>query len=344
MIGLIGATGHTGVFLARELRRLGRPMLLGGRNPDKLRPLADQVGADVVVCDALDADSLRPLFSESDVVCNLAGPYTTLGLASLKVAVETRTHLFDLAGEQAFQRHCIERWDGPAREAGIAIANAMGLEVVVSDCLAAVLLDQHPSATRVDVINNVVGFASSSGSRQSMLAILGQPGFGWTDGREQAGRRLGDRMRKATSDWGRSHMVWSPAVDILTIARQRPLQQVDVWFDCARPIAYGIRAASRGLRMGAALEGAARQVDRPFRPDARDPWNVRVEVGAERPLGALSAHCPCRYRTTAEITAWALSEVVDRGLVSGDGGVLSPSRVVDPRRFVEAFRDELRLG
>lgn len=344
MIGLLGATGHTGVFLARALRDLGRPILLGGRSRDKVSALAEQVGAEFVVCDAMDADSLVPLFERCDVVCNLAGPYTRLGVEACRVALQTRTHLFDLTGEQAFQRRCIDEWHEPARQAGIAIANAMGLEVVVSDVLAAILLERHPTARRVEVINNVVGFASSPGSRHSMLEIVQAPGFGWAAGRLQPGRRLGDTMRAAHTSWGRSHMVWSPAVDILTIARQGiPLQSVDVWFDCPRPVAWAIRAASRGLASGGRARPLVALFDKPFRPEAQDPWNVRVEVFSDRLLGALESYCPCRYRTTARITAWCLAEVVDRGLVSGDGGVLPPTGVIDAGRFLDAFEHELRL-
>ncbi|MCP4806239.1 MAG: hypothetical protein GY884_12920 [Proteobacteria bacterium] len=123
-----------------------------------------------------------------------------------------------------------------------------------------------------------------------------------------------------------------------------PLQSVDVWFDCTRSAAYAIRASSRGMQLGRFAAPVAAKLDKPFFPDAHDPWNIRVEVGSDTLLGAIEAHCPCRYRTTAEITAWCLGEVLDQGLVSGEGGVLPPSSVVSAGRFFEAFSEQLRLG
>jgi uncharacterized protein len=73
---LTGATGGLGQAIARKLAERGAILLLSGRRADALRPLADELGAEYVVCDLADRaqlDDLIVLAADVDVLVANAG-------------------------------------------------------------------------------------------------------------------------------------------------------------------------------------------------------------------------------------------------------------------------------
>ena len=65
---LTGATGGIGQALARGLTARGAQLVLTGRRADALAPLADELGARVVVADLADADDVARLEEEAGAV------------------------------------------------------------------------------------------------------------------------------------------------------------------------------------------------------------------------------------------------------------------------------------
>lgn len=340
MIGLLGATGHTGVKLAQVLHQRGQPIFLGGRDTDKLAALAREVApARTQLCEARDKSALRRFFEPCDVVVNCIGPYTTLGWEACQIALETETSLFDLTGEQGFQRRCIEKLDDGCKELGVVIANAMGLEVVVADCAAELLLRRHPEARRVHVVNHVRDFASSGGSRQSLAHIFGQSSVTWRDGGLVNGQRVAGRLRRADlGSLGTRWMAWGPGVEILCIAQKAELDRVDCWFEMPGWMAAGAWANSRMMARSAGLiQKAAGLWTRPMGASKPGPFLIRVSVEDDRrELGAIEVRGHDPYGITAVITAWCAEEFIKNGPISEVGGVLPPSAVIDAERFFDA--------
>ncbi len=339
MIGILGATGHTGVKLARVFQRLGQPMLLGGRDADKLDRLSSQVApAGKQLCEIRDKRALRRFFEQCDLVVNCVGPYTTLGWEACQVALESETSLFDLTGEQGFQRRCIEKLDDGCKELGVVIANAMGLEVVVADCAAELLLRRHPEARVVHVVNHVRDFASSGGSRQSLAQVFGQSSVAWRDGGIRDGQRVAGRLRRArVGSLGARWMAWGPGVEILCVAQKAELDRVEAWFEMPAPVAASSWLNSRAMSASAGLlQKAAALWTRPIGVSKPGPWLIQVSVESEQELGAIEVRGVGPYEITAEITAWCAREFLQRGPVSEVGGVLPPAAVVDAERFFEA--------
>ncbi len=345
-IGILGATGHTGRLLAARLQELGQDLVLFGRSEEKLNDLHDL--GEVIVGSALDPDSLRPVFRRCTLVINCAGPYTELGWPAVQLAMEYQTDLWDLTGEQPFQLRCLEL-DARLRLFDTAIANAMGLEVLVSDCGADLLTQefraQHGEPERIDIVNKVRDFQSSKGSFESVLNILGRDTFAWREG-----GLVPARMGKPWRREGGRHLVWGPGVDILTVARSTGVPQVEVWFDMPALVAMGARAGSRSnkavfaSKLGPALRKLGKKA--PLDPQVDTdggPWEIQVTVqgGGHSLERTWVGKDP--YGTTAEITAWCAVERLDAGNRVRRGGLLSPSQVVSPRRFFEHLNPLIRV-
>ncbi len=344
-VGILGATGHTGRLLARALHELGQPLVLFGRSQEKLNDLREM--GETIVGSALDVESLRPVFRRCPLVINCAGPYTELGWPAVQLAMEYRVDLWDLTGEQPFQLRCLEL-DARLRMFDVAIANAMGLEVLVSDCGAALLSEElrglHGEVERVDIVNKVRDFQSSKGSFESVLNILGRDTFAWRDG-----GLVPARMGKPWRREGGRHLVWGPGVDILTVARSTGARQVEVWFDMPGWVAMGARAGSRsnkavfGSRLGPALRKLGKRAPLDPQVDADGgPWEIQVTVhgGGHSLSRTWVGRDP--YGSTAAITAWCAIERLAAGNRVRRGGLLSPSQVVSPARFFEHLHPLIR--
>ena len=139
-ITIYGATGFTGSLVAEYLAGLGDAELelaLAGRNGDKLRALAEDLGcADrvtLIEADAADRAALDALAARSKVVIAMAGPYAQYGSGLLAACVEAGTDYVDLCGEPQWMREMIEKHEARAKETGARIVFSCGFDSVPSD-------------------------------------------------------------------------------------------------------------------------------------------------------------------------------------------------------------------
>ena len=73
---LTGANGGLGQAIARELHGIGARLVLSGRRPDQLQPVADELGAEVVLADLTDRADVERICADVgrfDVVVANAG-------------------------------------------------------------------------------------------------------------------------------------------------------------------------------------------------------------------------------------------------------------------------------
>ncbi len=135
---LYGATGFTGRLVAEHLLANAPADLrwaMAGRSLDKLKRVADQVGADVplVVADSQDAASLRSMAGSTTVVCTTVGPYATFGSDVVAACVEAGTDYCDLTGEVQWIRRMIDAHQHRAEETGARIVHTCGFDSIPSD-------------------------------------------------------------------------------------------------------------------------------------------------------------------------------------------------------------------
>src|SRR5258707_13920474 len=107
-IVVYGATGFTGQLVAEYLAAhyKGDSSLkwaMAGRSKDKLASVRDAIGAPsdtpLIVADASDPASLKPMVAQTKSVITTVGPYQLYGADLLAACVEAGVDYFDLCAQ-----------------------------------------------------------------------------------------------------------------------------------------------------------------------------------------------------------------------------------------------------
>jgi short subunit dehydrogenase-like uncharacterized protein len=177
---LYGATGYTGALTARVAAQRGLRPILAGRNPAKVKALADGLGLPWRAFALEDQPALDQALRETGVVLHCAGPYSQTYRPMVDACLRTGAHYLDITGEMLEHVALAER-DAAARAAGVMLLPSVGFDVVPSDCLALHLKQRLPSATHL-----VLAFSSSGGSSRgtarSAADTVDRPGMIRRDG------------------------------------------------------------------------------------------------------------------------------------------------------------------
>jgi short subunit dehydrogenase-like uncharacterized protein len=234
-VTLLGATGFTGrltaAHLARRLAGTTTSWAIAGRDRAKLEALRDELPGDpgVVVADVTDPDSLLTLARSTDVLATTVGPYATYGEPVVEACVEAATEYCDITGEPDFVRSIRDRFDGPAREAGIRLVSCCGFDSVPHDLgvrfTVAQLPDDAPTTLRgyVHMTGQLSGGTAASAvnhiANRSFLRRKGRSGAGVEPVREVSSVRPLIHRVPELDAWG----VPLPTIDqaiVLRSARQ----------------------------------------------------------------------------------------------------------------------------
>lgn len=167
---IYGATGYTGVLVAHEAVKRGHTPILAGRNPDKLMPLARELGLEWVAFRLDDVNTIAEAIADCDLVYHAAGPFIHTSEPMIKACLATRTHYLDITGEISVFEKTLS-YDEAARKVGIALISGVGFDVVPTDCLSKKVADQVPGATWLEI-----GFRAlagvSAGTTKSVLEMM----------------------------------------------------------------------------------------------------------------------------------------------------------------------------
>ena len=145
-VAVYGAAGHTARFVLAELKRRGLPAVAVGRNA---ATLPRDVPARVAAID--DAAALDAAFAGCAVVVNCAGPFLDTAGPVAAAALRASAHYIDVTAEQASAMDVFERFDAPARAAGVAVIPAAGFYGGLADLLATALLGPDGAADALTV-------------------------------------------------------------------------------------------------------------------------------------------------------------------------------------------------
>lgn len=182
-----GATGYTGRVVARELVQRGLRPVVAGRNEQRVRELAAELGSPAVVCEAKD---LASHLHDVGIVINCSGPFADgLGLSVVRAAVAARCHYLDTAGEPHFVRDAVEQVGQAAKAASVCVIPAGAFEACIGDWAAEWALSSHPGhpgnpdhpggATRVDIGYAFAEPAITPGTFASIAGELTRMGIIW---------------------------------------------------------------------------------------------------------------------------------------------------------------------
>lgn len=203
MITLLAATGYTGQLTARELYRCRLPFRLVGRDQEKLRQLAAQVGnPPVLVADVRRPETLAPAFSETKVLITCAGPFTEMGEPVVAEAARRGVHYLDTTGEQSFIKLVFDRYSQEAAQQGAALVPAAAFEYALADAAATMAARSLQPCDEITITYALEGFGTSRGTKKSILHAISEPGYLFRDGR-LVRIRPGEIQRRVTLPDGR---------------------------------------------------------------------------------------------------------------------------------------------
>ncbi len=172
---LYGATGYTGQLIARRAAGLGIPLVLAGRNAEKTRRLAEELGMSYRAFGLADADEICEHIRGFGLVLHAAGPFVHTARPMMEACLRAGLHYLDITGEIAVFEMAAAL--GPrAAEAGVMLMPGVGFDVVPTDCTALYLKRQLPDADQLTLAIASVGSRMSHGTIFSMLENLGAPG------------------------------------------------------------------------------------------------------------------------------------------------------------------------
>lgn len=133
-IAVYGATGHTGTFVVNELRRRGLPIIAVGRDVSKL-----PAGIQARTAGIDDPAALDRAFAGCAVIINCAGPFLDTAAPIVEAALRAKCGYIDVTAEQPSAQAIFDRYDAPARAAGVALIPAAGFYGGLADLLATAL-------------------------------------------------------------------------------------------------------------------------------------------------------------------------------------------------------------
>ncbi len=185
-IVLWGATGFTGRLVADYLVRnylggdTGLRLALAGRNEDKLREVANEIGAPelpILLGDSFDVDSLNAIASKSEVLISTVGPYAKYGAEVVAACVRNGTDYCDLTGETHFVRAMIDAHHEEAKKTGARIVHCCGYDSIPSDLGTLMVQEAFAQrngkyATEVKMAAVDMRGAFSGGTIASMMNIV----------------------------------------------------------------------------------------------------------------------------------------------------------------------------
>jgi short subunit dehydrogenase-like uncharacterized protein len=176
---IYGANGYTGRLIVQEALRRGLAPVLAGRNAEALAALAKETGFEARAF-GLEPEELRRGLDGIGLVLHCAGPFSATCAPMLEACLAQRVHYLDITGEIDVFAHCHAQ-HARAQAAGVVVLPGAGFDVVPTDCVAAQLKRELPSATHLTLAFDAGG-GFSPGTAKTSVEGLGNGGRVRVDG------------------------------------------------------------------------------------------------------------------------------------------------------------------
>lgn len=152
LVGVFGANGHTGRFVAAELQRRGLPARWIGRDHAALSALqATLNNGDICVASVEDASSLAHAFNGLRAVINCAGPFFDTSRSVIAAAIAAGCHYLDVTAEQVTVLDTISAFDDRAKAAGLVVMPAMAFFGGLADLLVTSAANEWPNVDDIEI-------------------------------------------------------------------------------------------------------------------------------------------------------------------------------------------------
>lgn len=328
-IAIYGASGYTGRLAVADLAKRGVSMRLVGRNLDRLREAAAELGvhdSELAEADSRDPDALAEAFRDCDTVISCVAPFTHYGAPILHAAIAAGCHYVDTSGEQRWVKRVFEEFSDAARKAGITVVPATTDDGVPGDLIAQLVARGLDAIDRISVAHGVFQSGVTRGSMKSFVEIASNPPFVFAEGewREYPAGMAGIVDFPGEAE---GHQVWLLAgPEIVPIA-----QHIE-----ARRIEATINVDVSGAVAGLTPEIIAQQPTGPT-DEARRGARFTMMAEIETSAGAVRrGHVSGRdvYGMTAVISVEA---AIRLAAGKAAAGVLAPSQAFDAEDFLGAL-------
>ncbi len=178
---IYGANGYTGELIAREAKIRGLKPILAGRSPEKIEPLAKELGFACRAFGLDQPDGVAQGLNGVKLVVHCAGPFSATSAPMIEGCLKAHAHYLDITGEISVYEHAHAQ-HARARESNIVVCPGVGFDVIPTDCVAAALKNALPDATHL-----ALGFDSRSGfspgTAKTSVEGLGLGGRARVDGK-----------------------------------------------------------------------------------------------------------------------------------------------------------------
>jgi short subunit dehydrogenase-like uncharacterized protein len=171
---LYGSTGFVGDAIARVAVQKGIHPILAGRNADKVKTQANELGLKYRVFSLEDAKAIDSALEDVIVVLLCAGPFIHTFKPMVDGCLRVGRHYLDITGEIPVYEAIAAR-DAQAKAKGVMLLPAVGFDVVPTDCLAVHLKQHLPSATRLTLAFQVEGPGGlhiPPGTQRTMIELM----------------------------------------------------------------------------------------------------------------------------------------------------------------------------
>ncbi len=172
---IYGATGFTGRLVAAEAVKRGLSPILAGRHGEAVFALAEELKLPARVFTLDTGEDVRRGLEGVALVLHCAGPFVRTSRPMVDACLALHAHYLDITGEIPVFEAILAR-DDEAKGAGAALVPGVGFDVVPTDCLAALLLQDLPDAINLDLA--FTGERGSWSAGTVKTAIEAMPGAG----------------------------------------------------------------------------------------------------------------------------------------------------------------------
>lgn len=178
---IYGSYGYTGRLIAELAAEVNKNIVLSGRNVEKLKRQAEELGVNYLPAELDDPLRLENLLNDANLMIHCAGPFTDTWKPMLDACIKNSCHYLDITGEiEVFE--AIRARHEEIAGAGIMAMPGTGFDVVPTDCLALFLKNQLPDANRLNMAFMSSGGGISHGTAQTIAKNLGKGGAIRADG------------------------------------------------------------------------------------------------------------------------------------------------------------------
>lgn len=325
-IAVFGASGHTGRFVVAELARRSIPVVLVGRDAEKLLTLQKTYPAfEIRVASLDDPRSIECALEGASLVINCAGPFLDTAGPVIEAAIRARIHYLDVTAEQTVALAAFEKFSDPARTAGILIMPSLAFYGALADLLATVAMRNWLTADEIRIAVALDSWKPTRGTRLT--------------GQRNSGRRLvfsNNRLSPLEDpppklEWvfpppfGKQEMTPLPLAEMVVISRHLRVQEIRAYMNLA-PLSDLHNPSTPGPVPADEKGRSAQQ------------FLMEVKVRRGKEVRRASAAGRDIYAVTAPIIVEAAARILAGGIEVT--GTAAPGQVFDAEAFLKALSPE----